>query len=394
MHTRSRGNNEALDLCILSFFKHISLFSPLIYEMGRKYIKFAKQHGRKLVGAAYGAGKAYQKFKSGKYANKSARKSKLRISGSKTFVQKKPGNSNTNTTVARGPGSSSFNKVSYKKQKTGQFVKLIGNVSTYDDVETGYSIAADGLQNVTDSPQWMFDTPQIGALFNAAARFYDSLAGVYTEQAYNTTTSRSKKLWLDSQQQEYRWVNQAPSACELEFYILMCKATDNISTGPATQWENGLDTIAMGTTTNNTVPYCQPYVSKIFTKSYKTVFKKKVILMPGAIHTHKFKFNCGRMIDTAYAYDNQRIKGITYVMMYVTRGVPADTSKTKSVGDITLTQTKVLLVQRSCSKVRLISAFPRNYVQTSNLDVTNTAIYVPGVGGDEPVDAELDAEFA
>jgi len=351
----------------------------------RKYASAAKkafQYGRNAINVLATAKRAR------KYVRKMATKTGKSKSAPKRSLR------GTGTQIARGPGSSSFNKISYKKQKTTAAVKLIGNQSTHETIVTGWSVAADGLQDAVDSPQWMFDTTQLGILFNAAARFYDSLGGVYTEQVYNTTSSRSKKLWLDSQQQEYRWVNQAPSACELEFYILMCKATDNITTGPAPMWENGIDTIAMGTTTNKTVPYCQPYVSKLFTKSYKTVFKKKVILLPGAIHTHTFKFNINRMIDTEYAYDNWRIRGITYVMMYVTRGMPADTSATKAVGDITLTGTKVLLVQRNLCKTRLISAFPRNYTQSSTLDITNTNIYVPGEGGDQPVDAELDAEFA
>lgn len=362
--------------------------------MGAKYGKFAKKYGRRIAAGGYASYKSakaiYSKYRGGKKTSKAV---SIRGAGSGSKRRRRRYNQG-HTTVSTGPGSSSFNKITYKKQKLSKVAKFIGNQSTVDRVDTGYSIAADGLQNCANFPAGIIHKSDIATAFANAARWYDSTAGTYNTQVYSTTTSSSKKLWIDSVQTELRWVNQAPSSCEIEFYIVASKVTSPTLTGPKVAWETGIDAQGMGTGMTQDQPYAQPFTSKTFTTAWRVVFKKKVILTPGAMHTHTFKFNVNRMIDTAYAVDYELIRGISYWGLWISRGVPADTSATKAMGDITLTGTKVIVVQRTIMKSRMISAFPKTYLQSSALDTTNTSIYVPGLGGDAPIDAEADAEFA
>lgn len=315
----------------------------------------------------------------------------------------------TSNIESKDPGSTTHSKntIIYKPMKDAKLHKMLGNKAIYEVISPITLLGTNALQCATGDGlnaelANVYNGPGIGTLYNKAATAYVTMsdagtANQYIGQAYNTSSSQSKKFALQSARYTITLSNQAPSTAKVTIYVLQCKNSNSFATNPWERWNEGLSETKVGagslTADLAKFPQCKPTSSKSFNVHYKIVKKVNVDLHAGADHEHSFAFKAGRVIDTQYANDFAEIRGITHKFMIVARGSVADSANTKNAGIVTTTDVKIVGTVKQTYVSNLVNFWPRVRYEDNQLNSNPGQLWEINEDG-APVNTELDVNYA
>jgi len=275
--------------------------------------------------------------------------------------------------------SQSWCKLKYKAQKDAKYYKALGNTSIVRYTNTLSGKSEEGVQTADVPGDVLYDKTAILALYNYAAKFYNSTTSTVVANKTDIDAYRGHRLLLQEVNCKLRLMNQTLSSVEIDIYLVHAKNTTSSTRTPRDLWNDGLEQITPGTyaTANTTfTPFEKPTTLKIFNMAWRVLHKKRLTLEPGREHQANFSFKPNRIFDMEYTELYDHFKGITTRWMIVTRGTLGDTNNTVgTVGDITLGPSKYIGYQDIVYKSKLLSPYPKNYNQVSNWDTSVTNLY-------------------
>lgn len=305
---------------------------------------------------------------------------------------------NVSKSMEMGETTTSRNKITYKRPKGLKGLTAIGGLGTFQTVRTWGLSGGQSKQAITGYAAQpvipsILDGPEIKDIYKRLAKNSIDIGGINTgvtdtmdEQGLGFLGG--KKLYIKSVQHETRFSNHGASNCEVDFYMLMSKNSEQTALDPVTLWDEGVTTTqgsaAVGGSTNNPdFPYQKPTISKNFNMKFKIVHKQRIFMCPGADHVHNFSFNVNRVIDSSYPADYDTIKGITFIPFAVCRGTlgssfdSTDPDVSISLGNIGTTKSKIIGTVRQSVKAQIMNFWPKMTYTNHNLsDVTDGQLWV------------------
>lgn len=160
--------------------------------------------------------------------------------------------------------------------------------------------------------------------------------------------NKTTRYFIKSLSERYLLTNATNAPCELTIYDIVTRRDSLYN--PQTCWADGLTNV-QGATINITrdTPACTPYMSPEFTKFFKVVRQKRVILSGGATHIHQKYVRRPIYIDMqcVYAFGTQNLvalRGKTMFTLIVVSGIAANDSTDKT--QIETSQAKINMVLR------------------------------------------------
>lgn len=285
--------------------------------------------------------------------------------------------------------TNSRHMIKYKSSKNARLHKMIGNVSTFQVLDTnGFTsnIREQGVNSITTMgigggiTTIGVNGPQLIELFNIAQ--LSSSNAPLTGQTYSYTgVHQSFKFFLQSVTQQIVITNQSQCDVNVDLYLCMSKNTMEAGNLPSTDWTNGINDQRAGANSgpNSFFPGSKPFESKNFNMAWKVVKKLNVCMGSGATHTHQQAIVLNRIIDMSYADQNTFIKGISFVWMMVQKGqIVSDATN----NNINFAPTELITAVTTTWKTRLCQATSANIRQVDNQEnVLTTARFVDKVSG-------------
>ena len=331
------------------------------------YARTARRVGKRVAGALTAATTLGQYFKQAKKRPKAR-------SATRTKTKRKYGHGVVQST---GHGiSKSYSVTKYKPMKGLNHVRQNTNLDIFRSVNTNTFLAPTGRQvvgvHVTIGPSRLKQLiiESVSTQVAAYATFGQANRDI------------SRDFWFMNYKSKCTYTNQGPNTIQMEIYDLMYKtdvAYDNILPGgnstPNEVWERGLKQEAGIDSAQEFRQWSSsgPEDCKLFRQRFKILKKTQVEMHTGANHEHNFTFSYNgkvpmNKIEEMQSFNNQALKGISYVRMVVIRGMPTDDDATWSEGTVTRARAKVISIDEQIYTTRLATAKGRHIAYNNVLE--------------------------
>jgi len=277
--------------------------------------------------------------------------------------------------------------IKYKASKLAKLTKALSQPGSLYDYKASGSISNQGTQGAS-------------LLTSMDAANYAELYEALNHGVILSPVVHSRKMYLGLQQTEIEFNNAGPTTCEFEVYFLLDKNTGALSS-PGALWDKAI----IAQTLNGVAPledktdlWNKPTTYKMFNIAYWTK-RARCHLTPGESCRWTMNFNPQRILDTEYMDDNAAIRGLTYHVMVVQRGVLCDGTKTKAVtiNSQTLAPTKLIWLIKRTSHGCILNDNARICKQrdgTTELPTAMGTVWHQDEDGGNIEDAQLDGNFA
>lgn len=203
---------------------------------------------------------------------------------------------------------------------------------------------------------------------------------VVTQPTLPTTKIQDFKILLKSVTANLVLTNEAPGACEIDIWDLICNCSTSSYATPTSQWVQGLvDEEGPATDTVNML-YSIPTMTKRFNLNWKVIKRTRLELGAGRSHRHTCYYRPNIIIDSQYANTFQMIKGVTRAIMVTVKGLPSDTSNTYTVGTVTTGRIKVVGIHDVKYDSCMISSQPKNINFQNTIGTSDVYEFNEGAG--------------
>ena len=287
----------------------------------------------------------------------------------------------------------SYKSIIYKPSATTKIANNMKEVQRYSNVTGTGIVSTQGVQN-SSGLIYAFDGATIyTTLVSQGLQFLNSAASA-ANSATPQSGQRNFKILLNNFTNIAHFTNQALESCEIEIYDLIAKVTKPTVNPPTDDWETGIDDAQSSGINTRSTPYSTPFSSKVFNQSWKCVKRTQIYLPEGGQHRHTFNFSPNMICDSEYFQKFNSVKGITYAMMVVCRGMPADSTAGTAVGTVTLTPSKVIVVNRFSYLFRMVDQHPSIVDQNSALSTAAANLYAVNDDSGGVVDTLVAGSYA
>lgn len=257
-------------------------------------------------------------------------------------------------------------KTVYKPMKMARSTKLIANNANYVNIATSKNSST---WNTQASTEWanIWSSSDIGGYFDNAAKFWNSTIAQEVAINHGTNHRTDYKFLLSSLKTELRITNEEPILAELDIYFLLSKKTAMTIATPTTDWDSDINAQSgSNPLLSRDQPYARPNGGPNFARNWSIVKQYRTVLGAGCTHNAEWLFKPNRIVDMEYVNRNAMIKGITGYIMVVQRGFVVDSSLADTVGNISLSKTKLIGCVTQTVRTRLVSVFPGTYKYVNN----------------------------
>jgi len=334
---------------------------------------------RKAIGeSSFGPWRLAQKYK---YSRSNTRKTQNR--GRRTKRRKTSRKFSKKTLGIAGSGDSNSSVAYFHKKNIPKTVKIVSNPfisKGCDGLTCTSNIAVQGISNFATA----LNSNQISNAVQYANVFYAENAAVGPMENNHGTVAgyQSRKVFIQSYQEEFFFVNQGVTEVNFIMYDLVCKNSGAI-VDPGERWSTGLADQAMfGGGGLQTIPGAKPTESKLFNMAFWIKKKTVVNIAPGRTHKHVISNTVNKLLDTQYLNEYAQIRGLTTYLMTVQFGKVIDSSTALAANNITIAPTKLICQRNWSLTVRGINDFPRGYRSVNNMGVLGIIRYTMNEGTD------------